>query len=219
MELDDMKLAWREMNTKLDALREENLGLRTDMQMDRVARSMWRTTVLVWFEAASNGLCLLLLAAFIARHDALRFTVAALILYPAVIANFASSVVQIVRLARLDYGGGVLAVQKSLESLYLLRLRTLRLELLFSLLLWVPLAIVLMRWMTGADLYAFGTAWLAANFALGVVAIPALWALARYLGPAFKRTAFGRVLLDDVAGHGLAEVRRRVAAIARFERE
>lgn len=76
-----------------------------------------------------------------------------------------------------------------------------------------------MRWMTGADLYAFGTAWLVANFALGVVAIPVLWALARCLGPAFKRAAFGRVLLDDVTGHGLAEARRRVAAIARFERE
>lgn len=106
---------------------ESIAALRTDMQMDRAARSMWRTTVLVWFEAASNGLCLLLLAAFIARHDALCFTAAGLILYPAVTANFASSVVQIVRLARLDYGGGVLAVQKGLESLYLLRLRTLRL--------------------------------------------------------------------------------------------
>ncbi|GEM_PF-4294686 len=216
MELDEMKQAWQQMTGRLDALQASNVKLRTDMQKDKVARSMRRTSLLIWFEAIVNGAGLLLLGTFVARQDALRFTMAALILYPAAIAIFASSVAQLTMLAKLDYGDEVLAIQKKLESLRMLRLRTVQMELLFSLLLWVPLAIVLMRAMFGTDLYSLGTSWLLADIALGTVAIPVLWLLARCFGSAFNRSAFGRFLVDDVTGRGLAEARIRMAALARF---
>lgn len=216
MELDDMKQAWQEMSAKLEGLQSECTSLRLDMRKNAAARPLRRTSAVIWFEAASNGLMLVLLGAFIAHQDAWRFIVPALILYPPSIALFANSVLQLCRLARLDFGDGVAAIQQKLERLYVLRLRMFQMTLLFACLLWVPLAIVLARGITGSDLYFMGSAWVTANVVFGIAVIPAGWWLARHFGAALGRSRWGRFLLDDVTGHGLAEARRRMAALAEF---
>ncbi|MER3547267.1 MAG: hypothetical protein C4338_06545, partial [Rhodanobacteraceae bacterium] len=162
---------------------------------------------------------LFLLGDFIADQRAIRFIVPAIALYPAFIAIFASSVAQLLLLSRIDYAAPVLDIQRRLESLRTLRLRTVQWELISALLLWVPLAIVLMQGLKGIDLYALGAGWIAANVALGVAAIPALWWAARRFGPAFNRSRLGRLLLDDLTGHGLAEARAQLAAISAFAGE
>lgn len=219
MELDEMRQAWREVDRKLQKLRFANENLRIEMHACRARQSMWRTELLMWIEAIANGLGLLLLGVFIAQQSALRFILPAALLYPAAVAIFASSVAQLVLLSRIDYGAPVLDIQRQLESLRLLRLRTTQGELLSALLLWVPLAVVLMRALKGIDLYALGAGWIAVNVALGAAAIPLLWWLAKRFGPLFNRSRFGRILLDDLAGRGLAEARGQMAATARFAAE
>lgn len=219
MELDEMKLAWQQMNAKLDALQAADDNLLVEVQKDRALRSMWRTSALIWFETASNGLVLVLLGIFIMDQRTWLFIVPALILYPAAIAMFASSVLQLRWLTQVDFGESVIVIQQKLERLYALRLRVAKVTVLLVCLLWVPLAIVLARGLWGGDLYAAGTIWLVANVVLGIVAIPVLWSLAHCLGKAFNQSRWGRFLLDDLAGHGLAQARRRMAAIADFASE
>lgn len=218
MELDEMQSAWRDLSDRLDRLASGCAGLRVEMQKNEVARSLRSTLAWTAADLVGSAATLGLLGAFVASQTAWRFIVPALVLYPLAIATLAASVAQCVLLVRLDYGDPVVAIQARLERLFMLRLRTIRMELLFACLLWLPIMIVLMRGIAGADLYALGPAWLAANAAFGALMVPALWLLARYAGPRFNRTAFGRFLLDDLTGRGLADARRRLADIARFQR-
>lgn len=216
MELDEMKQAWQAMSARLDALQTGYDGLRLDIGKRRAAQPLRWTRGMLGFETFSNALMLVLLALFIAHQSQWRFIAPALILYPPSIALFASSVWQLFRLARLDYGASVVTIQQQLERLYLLRLRTLQLNVLLVCLLWVPVAIVGMWGVFGVDLYNWNSAWLVAGVVFGVLLIPVLWWLSRRLGRAFGRTAPGRFLLEDVTGHGLAAARRRLAALADF---
>lgn len=219
MELDEMKSAWKQVSDRLDRLAHGYAGLRVEIGKHEAARSLRSTLGWIGADIAGSAVVLGLLGAFLVSEHAWRFIVPALVLYPVSIAAFASSVAQGVLLVRLDYGEPVLAIQARLSRLYTLRLLTLQLELLFACLLWLPIVMVFMRGIAGADLYAMGPAWLAANAAFGVLMVPVLWLAARCAGPRFSRTALGRFLLEEVTGRGLARARRRLAGIAQFERE
>lgn len=219
MELDEMKTAWRQATDKLDRLAADYSDLRLQLGKSDAARSLRSTAAWVWADVVGSAITLVLLGLFLANQHAWRFIVPALILLPACIGTLASSLVQYAMLARVDFGDSVLAIQARLERFFLLRLRTLQFELLFACLLWLPLAIVLMRGVMGVDLYAAGTAWLIANAVFGVLAVPALWLLARYAGPWFGGTAVGCFLIEELTGRGLAAARRQMDALARFARE
>lgn len=216
MELDEMKQAWQELSSQLGALRTECEASWMDTRKVRAAKPLRLAWGMICFEAFSNALMLALLAAFMAQHDQWRFLIPALLLVPLCVALFASSVRQLVMMVRLDLGANVVMIQQQLERLYVMRLRTVQFELLFACLAWVPVAIVLMWGVFGVDLYEWGAAWLVACVAFGVLAIPVLWWLARRFGKAFNQSAFGRFLLEDVTGHGLAAARRRMAALGAF---
>lgn len=217
MELEEMKQAWQRMGARIDEMARGQAELRLAMQKTRAADPLRRTSALMGYELVGNCVILLLLGLFIARQDQWRFIAPALMLYPLSLANFVTGVVQRVVLARLDYGERVLVIQKRLEMLWKLRWRMAQVNWLLMPLLWVPLMIVLARWL-GGDFYAAGATWLGVNVALGIAAIPVGWALARYLAPTLQRTAIGRWFVDSTVGLGLAETRRRTAELARFER-
>ncbi|TAN09036.1 MAG: hypothetical protein EPN38_00635 [Rhodanobacteraceae bacterium] len=216
MELDDMKRVWQEVSAKLDGLQSEYKSLRLDVRKNAAAPPLRRTGAMIWCELLSNGLMVVLLGVFVTHQEAARYIAPALLLMAASIALLASSVLQVRSLLQIDFGDRVVAIQESLERLYVLRLRVIKVTVLLVCLLWVPLAIVLARVISGFDLYSVGSGWIETNVALGIVAIPVLWALARVLGRAFERARWGRFLLDDMTGHGLAEARRRIAALADF---
>lgn len=219
MELHEMKQAWQQISGELDALRSGYSDLRIEVKKEGIARSLSTTSVLIGFETVMSGLWLLLLGIFVARQDSWRSMIPALIVYPAAIVSFASRVLQVVMLVRLDYGSEVLAIQTKLERLYMLRMRTVQTDLLLGWLLWVPSVIVVMHFVGWAVPYSVGWPSLAAGIAFGAVTVPVLWWLARHFGSEFNRSAIGRYLLASVTGFGLAEARRRVAVMARFADE
>jgi hypothetical protein len=215
MELDEMKQAWQELDARVALLERDRARRLADD--GRARHALRRTSAMMWCELLGNGVLLALLGLFIARQDQWRFSVPGVLVFVATLALFASNLAQRVTYATLDYGAGVVAIQARLERLCVLRWRTAQWVWLMALLLWVPLMIVIARGLWGGDLYAAaGTAWLVANVALGVVAIPLGWWLARHFAPALRGTALGRWFVDSTVGFGLAAARRRMSALADF---
>lgn len=219
MELDDMKLAWQDMTRKFDTLQTEYASLRVDVRKQAAAPPLKRTGALIWYEAISNAVLLVLLVAFLAHEHTVRFLIPGFLLLPAFVAALVTSVQQVHALLQVDFGASVVAIRAKLERLYQLRRRGSRLEFVFVCLLWMPLAIVGVRALGGGDLYAMGAPWIAANVALGIIAMPVCWWLVRHFSRALERTRWGQFLIDDFTGRGLAEARRRVAALTEFEAE
>lgn len=219
MELDDMKLAWQDVAGKLDRLQSEYASLRVDLRKQAASKPLRRTSALIGYEAIANSVLLVLLVAFIAHEHVLRFLIPALLLLPAFTAICVTSVQQVATLLQVDFADSVIAIRGKLDRLYLLRRRGARMEFIFVCLLWVPLVIVGVRALGGGDLYAMGATWLASNVALGVVMIPVGWWVAQRYRAALERTRWGQLLIDDCTGRGLAEARRRIAALAEFAAE
>jgi hypothetical protein len=220
MELDDMKQAWQQMGARIDALEKDQARLRLDIHKQEAARPLRGTSAMLWCELLCNGVLLVLLGIFIARQDQWRFIVPGLLVFVATLALFASNLAQRMAYSALDYGAGVVAIQARLERLCMLRWRSAQMVWLFALLLWVPLMIVIARGLWGGDLYAtVSAAWLATNVAVGVVAIPLGWWLARRFAPVLRGTAPGRWFVDSTVGFGLAAARRRLAELADFAAE
>ncbi len=71
----------------------------------------------------------------------------------------------------------------------------------------------------GVDAYrALGAPWLAANVALGILAIPAGVALARRLAGRLPGHPFLQRLADDLAGRNLSAATAWLGSLDRFER-
>ena len=77
----------------------------------------------------------------------------ALVLQVVAVAHVVVAVHQLASLHRLDFGGPVVAIQKGLEILRVWRIRLLKWSLLLGPLLWLPLLIVTLEAVLGADTY------------------------------------------------------------------
>jgi len=167
-----LKSLWAESNRRLEAsmrlnavLLENNLGT-AKTSLNRLMRE-------VVFELAIDVAGIVLLGTFAAAHAAqLRFVIPAVALDLYAIALVVLGGRQLAAIRSIDYGRPVAGVQSQLEALRILRIRTTQWASLFAPLMWVPLAIVLLKGLAGVDLYAAGTGWLLANVLFGLAVIP-----------------------------------------------
>jgi hypothetical protein len=180
-----------------------------------------RLSFLLTVELLSGILATLLLGSFLADHlDRARFAVPALVLHAVAVFTIAAAARQLVWVGRLDYAAPVVTIQHNLAGLRAERVRTSRLLLLLSPLLWTPLAIVAAQGLFGFDVVrGFGPLWVASNLAFGLAAIPlAIWAT-RCFVEGFGGSRFVKQLADDIAGRSLARAKDQLEEIARFEAE
>jgi hypothetical protein len=183
MELDELKLAWQAMETRVEALE-------TRRTVDKV-RSLGGPTR---WELAGNVVGVLLTGNFLFHYGAeLRFLLPGLALHLVAILTIATGVRQVVLFSRLDLSRSVLETQRTLLALQAERLRVNRALLTFIPLLWVPLVIVLARCI-GIDLYRLSPAWLWSNVAFGLAMVPVgIW-LAKRLGDRLSNPELARAL-------------------------
>ncbi|HEY6327454.1 MAG TPA: hypothetical protein VIW73_13200 [Candidatus Cybelea sp.] len=168
-------------------------------------------------ELALNLVGLILIGSFAADHAREpRFLIPAVALGAYAVGLLIAGVRQIVAVAGVDYDEPVVTIQKRLEALRLLRVRTTLAVLLFAPLMWVPLLIVALRGFFGVDAYAINPAWLGANVLFGLAVIPAAVFLARRYG---ERLGWMRGLTDAVAGRSLAGALDSLDSVRRFERD
>lgn len=223
MDLDDLKQRWADQDRKLDAnLRLNARLLRTHTAtLGKAETALGRLSWLLGIGLALDFLVLLWLGSFAADHAAdARFLIPAVVLGTGVIALALAAVHQLLAIGRLDLGEPIVAIQRRLESLRLLRTRETQITLLLSPLLWIPLLIVALKGLLGVDAYTFSDGrWLAANVLFGLAVIPvALWTAHRY-ADRLQRSPVARRLARDLAGYNANAAVGFLAALARFEQE
>lgn len=219
MEFDELKSAWRALETRIDAEHALNAKVFTELKLER-ARSALRP--LWWLLSTQLAIALsavVLLGTFLADYwQVPRFAVPAILLDIAVVMLIGSTAGQLRVLSTIDYGQAVVTIQSMLTELAVRRAREVRWQWLLMLPLWTPFAIVVMQGIFGVDIYrVFGARWMVVNVAFGIVLTPlVVWWARRFDA---RQDGIAKGLADDIAGRRLSDAMRRLDEIGAFESE
>jgi hypothetical protein len=219
MELDELKAAWRAVDSRIEADQALNAMIFRELMLERTRSALRPLQWLLWTKLALAVGAAGLLGAFLADHwHVARFAVPAIVLDVMAVLAIGSAVAQLRLLSSVDYAQPVVTIQNVLTELALRRVREMRWEWLLMLPLWTPLAIVVAQGIFGLDLYSwFGTRWITANVVFGFACAPFMVWLARRLDAGREGIVGG--LLDDIAGRRMADAMGRLHEVAAFESE
>lgn len=220
MELDELKLAWRSMEQRLDAAGQLGLQLYREDRTDRVRKTLrWLMAgqalqIAIWIAVV------MVVAPFWIEHRAVpHLLVFGLVLHAYAVATIVGSALQLCVVARIDYSSPVLALQRRLTQLRTLRIwSTLLLGLPWWLLWTVGFVVGVKHWM-GIDLYATAPRLVWANLAFGLAALAASVWFARHIARRARESGQPARFADDLAGHSLRRAIGQLGELARFERE
>lgn len=221
MDLDDLKRRWQEQDAKLDAVLRLNARLLAAPGRRR-AESTLRRAAWGWgIEAALNLAALMGLVSFAADHlFEPRFFAPAAWLAVGTLLLLIAGLRQVVELGTIDFDAPVVSLQKRLERLRIARIRTVKWVFLLAPLAWTPLCIVGLHALFGFDAYAhLDAGYLLANVAVGLLAIPIGWGIARWLSGRAWRSPGLRRVIDDVGGSSLSRALRFLKAAEDLERD
>lgn len=220
MDLDEIKQLWNQHNQELESSLRLNALLLQQWNLRKADTTLKRLARGITLDLVMNIIGVALIGWFIGGHASEpRFLIPAILLDVYAIALVAAEASQLARLHSLDYDEPVVAIQHRLEALKLYRIRTTLWTLLFGPLMWVPLLIVAARGVFGADVYAAGPLFLAANVLFGLAVIPIAVFIARRFGSRLERWKPMRVLADEIAGRSLIAALDDLAAVRRFAEE
>ena len=206
MELDELRSQWLANDAQFDN------GPRIDVEALQAAAKTRARARLRWaawrvgFEVAMGGLAIWWLAPFLVANRAeSRFLLPGALVAIVAAVLLTASIREFWMTLAIDYVQPVVEVQRRLLALRVLRLRTLRWIAMGAPLLWVPLVIVLLQGLLGVDAYVLpGVPWLLANLAFGILWIPLLQWLCRWVGSRLPHSPRARALLRGLSGSDLA---------------
>jgi hypothetical protein len=214
IDLDEMKTKW----AALDQNVRLNQHLLTAMQL-QPRRS--RFLVLTALHGLGWLACMVALGGFLYDHiSAPRFVIAAGVLDVYSIALLISLIRQMAMVSQIGYGLPVTAIQRQVETIRVMRIRTTQWAVLAGVALWAPALIVAFEAFLGLDAYKlFGGPWVAANVLFGLALIPlTLWVSKRF-GPRLSGHSLVKQVMDGVAGRNLTEAAKFLADLSAFEKE
>jgi hypothetical protein len=218
MDLDELKEKWTELDRKLDVNIRLNRQLLSATKLNQTRSSLKRLAVYMGLEAAAWFAIIVVLGNFIYEHISMaQFAVAgiALDVYSIVTLNFL--IRQIALALRIDYGKPIATIQKQIEALRVLRIRTIQWGVLAGLVAWVPFMIVLFKGAFGVDIYE--AAWVWSNVAFGLALIPvAIW-VSKKFGDRMDRSPIIQGLMKSLSGHNLNAAADFLMTLSKFEEE
>lgn len=212
MTFDDLKAALDDVGRRAEEAPTDPVRIsHAFLHRSRSALGPIRWT-LTW-EVSWAVLAVVLLVGFLATHTASPWTVlaSAVLLLACEILYLATTIRQLVHLIWIDFAAPMPEVQRRLAALWVLRSRVVRNTLLVAPLVWLPMLIVAVAWITGVDLVAeVSVAWVISNLAFGLVVLGCgLWIAQRR--PAWIQSVPWLCRLSDhLAGQSL----RRALALA-----
>ncbi|GAB5537828.1 MAG: hypothetical protein Rubg2KO_40770 [Rubricoccaceae bacterium] len=170
MTFDDLKLALDEVGRRADEAPADSTPLsHAFLHRSRSALGPLRWLLMLETVFAVAGTALLV--GFLVTRVASPWTVVASgwVLLFCELAYLVAAVRQLVQLAWIDFAAPMLDVQNRLAALWVLRSRVVRNVFLIAPLVWLPMLIVAVAWITGGDLVAeISTAWVISNLAFGL---------------------------------------------------
>ena len=216
MELDALREKWAEQDRRLEASIRLNQRLLREVKLSRVRSPLQRFAWMAGIGAAFEFVGIVLMGQFLAAHwDEPRFFGPALLLHGWLIAMFGSAVRQVILVRGIDYDQPIAGIQRQLEELRVLRVRTAQWGMLTGQLVWwAPWVVVAMKGFLGVDAYeAFGAPYVLVNLAFGFAVIPlAVWVARRY-GGEMGGWPVMQGLARDLAGREVMEAREFLATI------
>lgn len=221
MEFDDLKKQWEALDTKLDLAMRLNRRALDERVLNKAGSAMTRLGWLLSVELAIGVVAVLLTGSFVGDHYRQpRFLVPGLVLHVFVIAQIGALVRQIMMTRQLDYAASLLQIQKRIESLEILSIRTIAWTFLMSPLLWAALLVVVPKGIVGIDVYdALGMKYILANVALGLALMAVGLLVSRRYADRFSGSPFGRKAMGALAGYNLAAAKRHLESLSQFEND
>ena len=218
MDLDELKEKWTALDHKLDVNIRLNRQLLSATKLNRTRSSLKRLAVYMGLEAAAWVAIMVVLGNFIYEHISIpHFAVPAVALdvYSIVMLNFL--IRQIALALQIDYSKPIATIQKQIEALRVLRIRTVQWGVLAGLVAWAPFMIVVVKAGFGVDIYE--AAWVWSNVAFGLALIPvAIW-VSKKFGDRMDRSPIIQGLMKSLAGHNLNEAADFLVILSEFEEE
>ncbi len=230
MNLDDLKNRLAEQNAKLDQILHLNATAVREVQLKKTKSSLRWLVMGVVVELALAIVAVVWLGDFISGHlREPKFLLPALLIDICGIALVGACIRQLVLVGNLNYSLPVVAVQKELGKLRILRIRTTKWTIVLSFVLWSPVIVVLLEGLLGVDLWRIlgaiqaqngnFVAWIVGNVLVGLaVALVMIWLWNRYANRVNPPRAI-RSLMDDFAGRSLTRALSSLDSIVQFEAE
>lgn len=221
MTFEDLQLAWERHDRKLEAALRLNARLLRGGALGRAEVAIRRFSALVVAGLVLNAALILWLGSFLADHVAEpRFLLPAAVLHVSAILLLGSSVRRLVAARQIDYGAPLVEIQRRLGELRASEARATMGTLLLSPALFAPLLVVSLEGLLGVDAYAvLPGAWLAGNFAFGLLVALLAAVLARRYGLAWERSPGAQWIARHLSGYNLAAATEFLDSVARFEAE
>src|SRR5580704_8497237 len=218
MDLDEFKEKWMALDRKLDVNIRLNRQLLSATKLNQTRSSLKRLAVHMGLEAAAWVAIIVVLGNFIYEHISIpHFAVPAVALdvYSIVMSNFL--IRQIALALQIDYSKSIATIQKQIEALRVLRIRTVQWGVLAGLVAWAPFMIVVFKAGFGVDIYE--AAWVWSNVVFGLVLIPvAVW-VSKKFGDRMDRSPIIQGLMKSLAGQNLNEAADFLVTLSEFEEE
>ena len=222
MNLDELKLAWETLDRRLDTTVRLNQQLVIAAKLGRVKGRLRPLTVALSLEAVTAFCMLLGLGSFLFRHAAeARFAWPAALLDVWLIASLAGTIRQLVFISLIDYEQPVVAIQKRIEALGLLRLHIIRWALITGpIVWWLPFLVVAFKALFDLDVYrTFGDRFLYINGLASGVVLPLLIWLSKKFRRHIDHSVFLRKVVRYVEGDYIHNALNSLTAISAFESE
>jgi hypothetical protein len=217
--LDELRAAWQEHDRKIEGSLRLNRELLRTAKLESVRTPLRRLSTRISAEIGVALILIICLGGFLGAHLAEpRFLWPAAILDAWLISCLATSIRQLVAVRGIDYAQPVTTIQGELSRVRMLRIRSVRWQLLTGQIVWwIPFVIVSFKALFGMDVYQiFSTAFLASNLLLGIAVIPiAIWAAKRF-GSRLNGSPFWRWLMDEIAGRNLLDAQRYAETLVEF---
>jgi hypothetical protein len=220
-ELDELKAKWEAHDQQLEKSLRLNRELLSATKLKRAESELRWLTIYSGLEAGMWLVIVVALGNFVAGHIHMRGLAWSGIAVDVMsIGMLIALIRRMIGTLHIDYSHSIAAIQKQVEAVRMLRIRTTQWAVLCGTLLWVPWLAVVSQAFLGVDIYrSVDAAWLISNVLFGLALFPAaIWASRKY-ADRIQRSPFIQRLMNDLAGRNLTVARGFLATLSEFEKE
>ncbi len=218
MELDDLKSAWKSLDSRLAAQNAMAFMALKDARTARAKSALRPLLVGQCIQLTAGALLCIPFASFWIEHRATpHLLVFGLMLHGYAVLLILFAARELYQISSIDYAASVVDIQRRLATLRNWRVRAAPVFGFTGCFVWIPFMLVIFRSL-GVDVWVNTPSvvlWFVASGAVAAIVLGVfMWVMRR---PGSAR--FARSLQDDAAGKSVIRAQKALADIAAFERE